>query len=184
MIISGSAPEFDAITGFSAPSSNAQISTLGNGRQFVEQNGLSTSGEFTAKWTAPANSTGNVTFYAAGIASNGNGNTAGDGATKTTLTLSETFNASNNAENKLAVSLKVYPNPVETVLNIETIGSSAGQHTLTVTNVAGQVMINKQVEIDFGMDFTQVDVSSLAQGVYNVTLSKDGKVTSTRVIKN
>ena len=172
------------ILGFSVPSANAQLTTLGNGRQYVEQNGLSSSNEFTAKWTAPTNSTGDVTFYAAGIASDNGGSTAGDGATKTSTTLTESFNASNKAEQQLAVSLKVYPNPVETVLNIETIGSTSGLHTLTVTNIAGQVMINQQIDIDFGMDFTQIDVSQLAQGVYNVTLSKDGKVASTKVIKN
>lgn len=172
------------ITGFSSPSSNAQLATLGTGRQYVEHSGLSTSGEFTAKWTAPANGTGDVTFYAAGIAADGTGSTANDGATKTTVTLSEGFNASNKAEQQLAVNLKVYPNPVETILNIETIGSTSGQHTLTVTNLAGQLMINQQVDIDFGMDFTQIDVSNLAKGVYNVTLAKDGKIASTKIIKN
>ena len=172
------------VTGFSDPGNNAQLTTLGSGRQYVEQMGLSSSGEFTTKWTAPANGTGSITFYAAGIASDGGGSTANDGATKTTLALIEAFNSANRAEQQLAVDLKVYPNPVETVLNIETIGSTSGQHTLTVTNIAGQVMVNQQIDIDFGMDFTQIDVSNLAQGVYNVTLSKDGKVASTQIVKN
>ena len=127
---------------------------------------------------------GDITFYAGGIAADGGGSTANDGATKTSFTLSENLQSSNRAEQQLAVSLKVYPNPVETVLNIETVGSTSGQHTLTVTNVAGQVMVNQQLDIDFGMDFTQIDVSNLSQGVYNVTLSKDGKVASTQIIKN
>ena len=172
------------IIGFSSPSSNAQLTTLGNGREYLEHSGMSNSGEFTAKWTAPANSTGDVTFYAGGVAVDGGGSTANDGATKTTLVLTESFNASNRAEQQLAVNLKVYPNPVETVLNIETIGSTSGEHTLTVTNIAGQVMINQQIDIDFGMDFTQIDVANLAKGVYNVTLSKDGKLASTKIIKN
>jgi hypothetical protein len=172
-----------AITGFSSPSSNAKLATLSNGRQFVEQNGLSASGVFTAKWTAPASSTGSVTFFAAGIAADGSGNTANDGATKTTLTLTEAFNASSKSEQQLAVSLKVYPNPVETILNIETIGSISGEHTLTITNLAGQVILNQQVDMDFGMDFTQVNVAHLAKGIYNLTLAKDGKVATTKMVK-
>lgn len=172
------------ITSFSSPSSNAQLASLGNGRQYVEQMGISSVGTFTTKWTAPISGTGDITFYAGGIAADGGGSTANDGATKTSFTLSENLQSSNRAEQQLAVSLKVYPNPVETVLNIETVGSTSGQHTLTVTNVAGQVMVNQQLDIDFGMDFTQIDVSNLAQGVYNVTLLKDGKVASTQIIKN
>lgn len=176
---------FDAssnvLTGLSAPSSNAQIASL-NGGDYLEQSGLSTAGEFMGKWTAPAAGTGDVTFFGAGIAANGNGMTGGDGATKSELMITEDLSISVLGAEKLATELKVFPNPVTDVLNLQTIGTTTGQHTLTITNITGQVVLNQQINL-FGNDRTQLDVSHLATGNYNLTLAQDGKVVSTKIVK-
>ena len=69
-------------------SSNTQISNL-QGRQYLEQQQLNSSGVFEVSWTAPSSGSGNVNFYSSGFAANGNGATSGDQATTATLTLSE-----------------------------------------------------------------------------------------------
>ncbi len=48
------------------------------GRNYLQHNSLSTTGSWTFTWTAPTSNLGDVTFYASGNASNGNGNTSGD----------------------------------------------------------------------------------------------------------
>lgn len=172
----------NVLAGLSAPSSNAQVGTL-NGGDYLEQSGLSTTdGVFSGKWTAPAAGTGDVTFFGAGIAANGNGMTGGDGSTKGELTITEDLTSSVLGAEKLATELRVFPNPVANVLNIETVGTTTGQHTLTITNMVGQVVLNQQINL-FGNDRTQFDVSHLATGNYNLTLAQDGKIVSAKIIK-
>jgi SprB repeat len=59
------------------------------GRTYLEQNGVLNNNTFTFQWTAPAQGTGNINFYAAGIACNSNGGSSGDRAGNTTLILPE-----------------------------------------------------------------------------------------------
>jgi hypothetical protein len=74
---------------WSTPSSNTKIATLNNGRSYVEQNGVGSLNTFTMKWTAPSSGTGNVTFYSAGNAVNGNGAISGDNGALNNLTINE-----------------------------------------------------------------------------------------------
>ncbi len=171
-----------AITGWTSPGSGSQITDL-SGRQFFEHSGISSTGEFTASWTAPAAGTGAVTFYTGANAVDGAGSTAGDGATKSSLALTEGFAANSSNLNKLGVNMKVYPNPVEDVLNLETIGNSNGEHTLTITNAAGQTVRQITTDIQLGMDLTTMNVADLATGLYRVTLAQDGKVATVSILK-
>jgi hypothetical protein len=170
------------IASFSAPSANSQLTTLASGRQFLEQSSTG-SDEFTAKWTAPAAGTGSVTFYAAGNAINGNGATSGDGASNTSFTLAEDLSSSNQSVNQLKVSMKAFPNPVQDILNIETIGSTDGEHSLMITNMVGQVVHQSVVNLDLGMDLTQVDVQQLPKGMYSVSLAQANKIATITIIK-
>lgn len=74
----------------SPSTANTQISTLFSTIQYLEHSSRSTTGIFTASWTAPATGTGNVTFYASGNAVNATGGTSGDvGAPSRSLMLTE-----------------------------------------------------------------------------------------------
>jgi hypothetical protein len=170
------------IASFSAPSANSQLTTLASGRQFLEQSSTG-SDEFAAKWTAPAAGTGSVTFYAAGNAINGNGATSGDGASNTSFTLAEDLSSSNLNVNQLKVAMKAFPNPVQDILNIETIGSTDGEHSLTITNMVGQVVHQSVINLDLGMDLTQVDVQQLPKGMYSVSLAQANKIATITIIK-
>jgi hypothetical protein len=170
------------IVGFSSPGANAQLATL-NGRQFLEQVNTSSSNEFTSQWTAPAAGTGSAIFYAAGNAVNGNGTTGGDGASNTSFTLAEDLSSSNLNVNQLKVAMKAFPNPVQDILNIETIGSTDGEHSLTITNMVGQVVHQSVVNLDLGMDLTQVDVQQLPKGMYSVSLAQANKIATITIIK-
>ncbi|MEZ4850847.1 MAG: choice-of-anchor V domain-containing protein [Bacteroidia bacterium] len=68
---------------------NTRISNIGS-RQYIEQNGLNSAGNFRVNWTAPATGSGNITFYYTGLAANGNGGSSGDqGTAKVTSIITE-----------------------------------------------------------------------------------------------
>jgi hypothetical protein len=60
-----------------------------NNRQYPEHTFPSQKDTFQLTWVAPAAGTGNVRFYSAGIAANGNGNDGGDGAASANIILTE-----------------------------------------------------------------------------------------------
>lgn len=64
---------------------------------------------WTVNWTAPAAGTGQVTFYAASLAANGNGNNSGDSVLVDSYTVQEQSTA--NLSEPVALSFKAYPNP-------------------------------------------------------------------------
>lgn len=68
----------------SVSSSNTQISDVG-GHQYIEHLAASTSGIFTADWTAPAAGFGSIAVYGRGLAVNGTGNTSGDQETSSVV---------------------------------------------------------------------------------------------------
>lgn len=72
---------------FSAPSANAQLENV-NGRHIFEHSQTSASNTFTATWLSPTNG-GDVTFYASGLAANGNGASGGDEVNSSVLVLPE-----------------------------------------------------------------------------------------------
>lgn len=64
------------------------IRTL-NGRSYPEHTFPSLKDTFRLEWVAPAVGFGDVRLFAAGVASNGNGSSSGDGAANASLTLQE-----------------------------------------------------------------------------------------------
>ena len=101
-----------AISSWNNPANNVKISAA-NGRRYAEHNGVSTTETFEVYWTAPDTGTGGVTFYTAGNAVNSNGTTMGDGAAKTTLTITEAGGSGNPTGIELISIAKptIYPNP-------------------------------------------------------------------------
>lgn len=73
---------------FSAPSANAQLWDGQDGRHIFEHNQSSSSNTFSATWLAPSGG-GDVTFYASGLAANGNFGTVGDEVSLAELVLPE-----------------------------------------------------------------------------------------------
>lgn len=72
--------------------------------------------------------------------------------------------------------VKVYPNPSKDVLNIE---SSIAIENVTIYNMLGQKVISGV----FNSDSIALDVTSITPGLYIVETTTNGKVSSTRLIK-
>jgi hypothetical protein len=72
---------------------------------------------FTFNWTAPLTNVGNITFYAAGNAANGNNTTSGDFIYTTSQVITPSTVGVSEL-NVFAGSVKVFPNPVAEQMNI------------------------------------------------------------------
>lgn len=74
---------------FSLPGPFTQLESVGD-RHFIEHSDPNPNNEFVGFWTSPAQGSGTVDIYAAGISGNGNGGSSGDGfAGAITLSLTE-----------------------------------------------------------------------------------------------
>ncbi|MFT7229803.1 MAG: hypothetical protein ACI9GO_000262 [Bacteroidia bacterium] len=129
--------------------------------------------EWILDWTAPEAGTGNITFYVAVLAANGNGNTNGDNIIIDTLVVSEgkVSSISDLVENEI----KIFPNPVITELRIESKFYINGG-LLEIFDAKGNVVIHTGI-VD------KLSVSALAAGTYYAKISQGDKVITKTFIK-
>jgi hypothetical protein len=144
-------------------------------------NGLTPSNNsksWTFDWTAPAATTGDVTFYAALNAANGDNGAGGDVIYLTNLTVTEDVSSGiNSAPAKDIVS--IFPNPANDFLNIRSNQNISGN--IKVLNIAAKVLISKMP--DGNSPLYKLDISDLASGVYFVQINTDDAQITRRFIK-
>lgn len=169
-----------AVNTWSVPAStnNVQLATLGNGRQYAEQNTTSTSNEFTIDWTAPAS--GDVTFYYIGNAINGNSMASGDNANPGSASFS-TITSTNELERKVA--LDIFPNPVQEVINIKTSSQVSDTYDLNLFDINGRQIFTEKINIPAGENLVPIDVPTLSSGIYNLILSDGKNLITKKVVK-
>lgn len=63
-------------------------------------------------------------------------------------------------------ALSVYPNPVSSLMKISLTAEKAELSSITITNIAGQVVYTSQVKIEKGSNMIPVNVSNFASGNY------------------
>jgi hypothetical protein len=71
----------------------------------------------------------------------------------------------------LAGSVKLYPNPVTTLLNIEVNTPKSTVARVRITDAAGRTVQVSDLQLSAGATTTQIDMHQLADGVYRVALS-------------
>ena len=76
--------------------------------------------------------------------------------------------------------LKVYPNPVGDILNINLTGMSETEGTLSILNFEGKTLVNKQVN---GVGILSLDISSLPTGIYLCRYSNASEIKTVKIIK-
>jgi len=132
-----------------------------------------TPNSWTMDWTAPESGTGAVTFYASVNASNNNGTTAGDMIYLTSVTIPESnIGIAENMESKVG---EVYPNPAT---DKATIGLPEGSLLRIFDQLGHEVM-----SLEAATSTMVVDVASLDQGIYYLTVSYDGQQCTRRLLK-
>jgi hypothetical protein len=119
------------------------------------------SGTFTFNWTAPATSQGDITFYAAGNAANGNRNSTGDNIYTSSLTVTPltTFFQDSKIDNEVVC----FTNQKTLYLFKQYM---LGKTTLTLYSPTGTLV--KQMELD--AEQTEIPCNELASGLYILKL--------------
>lgn len=124
-------------------------------------------------WTAPMESVGDITFYAAINAANGNGNTGGDQIHLSQFTASPSVGIKDNLASE---TVRFYPNPATDFIYVESNPETQENSFIDIFDLHGQVV--KRVEIT-GMKQT-VDIAGLNSGIYFV---RSGNYTERLVIR-
>ncbi|WMX12585.1 MULTISPECIES: choice-of-anchor V domain-containing protein [unclassified Aureispira] len=148
--------------------SNTQLSSISNGREFVEHQGRSGTGVFTATWEAPATGTGAVTVYGIGMAVNGSG-TAGDNTSPTEqVVLSESTVSPVNDLNREEASFDIFPIPNDGSFVFTNKGES-GPITIQVYNMEGRSVYSENVILNHGVSHS-IYCKNLVSGIYVVEM--------------
>jgi len=125
-------------------------------------------------WVAPTDGAGNVTFYTALNAADGNNSTSGDQIYTSKLAVNEASTGIAGLDLKSRV--EIYPNPANSVLNI-TLPDGA---EISVIDITGQEVIT----IEDASEQESIDVSSLSKGIYFVRVSSGKDAASVKMLKN
>ena len=71
-------------------------------------------------------------------------------------------------------AVRVYPNPVQDVLNLEINASMASEMNVSIYNIMGQKVMESNTNVTTGINGRQVNVSNLNAGIYFVTVKANG----------
>jgi len=128
---------------------------------------------WSVDWTAPADGVGDIIFYAAFNAANGNDENTGDRIYITSQQYPE-FHAG-IGDNKLKAKIKLYPNPASTFINVDLPDKSE----LKIINMIGQEVINRKNT----SASERINLSHLSSGVYFVQVSNNNNMATIRLLK-
>ena len=168
------------VNGFSTPTTNTRLVTLGNGRQYAEHAGRSSTNTFSTQWTAPSSGTGTVTFYGGGAAVNNNGGTGGDGGNTTILSLTENTSVG-IAEPTLRDELLVYPNPTRNVIKLENTAESVKNSVVEVYNMKGQLVVLENMTL-LQNNAELLNVTGLNNGFYILRVAEGNKTLEQKIM--
>lgn len=159
-----------------------QVETL-SGRDYLEHSTPSQNSSFETEWIAPAIGTGEVTFYSAGIASNNNGGTTGDGTASDDLTIDEApVNSTSNVNGDIA-SFDIFPNPVEDMLNLKINSRINGDFNIRVIDVMGRVASLSSISLQNGNQVKSIPAGNLTPGLYVVQLCGEDHLAAVQMLK-
>jgi chitodextrinase len=83
-----------------------------------------------------------------------------------------------------AFSLQLKPNPASSNVSVLYTSGSAGEATISLTDMSGHVVVHKKVKLEAGTNNLQMDVSALPGGIYIVKMMAGGKTTAARLVVN
>lgn len=155
---------------------NAEV-TAWIGDQRVTHKSTSTSAtngtrSWTVNWKAPAEGTGQVTFYAASLAANDNGNNSGDSVLIDNMEVQEMASTLNLVD-RSPVNIKAYPNPFTDHIRID--GVQLGTK-FSIHSIDGKQVLS-------GSYNGNIEVKDLAQGHYYLRIKTEGKTKDLVMIK-
>lgn len=111
-----------------------------------------------------------------GIGTNVANNTLQSVGCPTTVLANETVSIDKN-------TISVYPNPTNTIVNIDYTLENSSDVVLRVTNIQGQVITEIKTEKSSGLNTDTLDLSSQSSGMYFLTLTSGNNTFTTKVVK-
>ncbi len=128
------------------------------------------------KWTSPATDVGNVKFYAASVAANGNNtNDSGD---KVVTTSTSDFSVLGLSK-EVQLDFAMYPNPSTDYVTVQ-LPSGSLKADVSVFDLAGRLMKTSSIT----SSSNKIDVQDLSTGMYILKIESEGKVGSKQFLKN
>lgn len=167
-----------------APSGFRLISL--NNRRYVEQSTPSVDNNFVVPWTAPAAGLGPVRFYAAGLITNDNNGTGGDSPVHLTspVILNEAISSFISTIPELRGEVKIFPNPVSSVLQIQAKSLPVGKLNFQVLDIFGRIcweMENHTIDADLTLN---IPSSNWFPGVYHLKITDSKAIKIIAFVKN
>ncbi|MCF6171827.1 MAG: T9SS type A sorting domain-containing protein [Bacteroidales bacterium] len=158
---------------------NARTQKTGTGKSVTHtQDGTDPDGDeasWSMKWIAPEAGTGQVRFYAAFNAANGNGNNGGDVIYLSMLSVEEQL-VSSVVENSLANQVSIFPNPATDVVNL----SLPEGAELQLVDLLGKVLLGRKSVAAK----EKLNISRFEKGIYFVRVTHHGETYTVRLLKN
>ena len=134
-------------------------------------------------WLAPSQGAGNLTFYGAFLAANGNGMDSGDSLFLSTFSVNE--NTNGIAENPLDIfDVSIFPNPVSATLNISYSILEKKNVEIKLFDIFGNYCeeIGKEIQAPGKHQIQYKFGSNLAYGVYMIKFDDGSNVSIKKLI--
>lgn len=165
---------------------NEEVLELNNadGRQYIYHIDASDQNSWSFQWQAPETNRGEVTFYAAGNAANGDFSNDGDYIYTDSLAISaDEVTALTETAHDLPTPLQVYPTHVSNEITIDYTLDTPGHCRIELMNADGKpvaVVLDKNQHT--GSYIATYETESLSPGVYYVNYITDSNTASKRII--
>ena len=124
-------------------------------------------------WTAPAAGTGDVTFFGAFNAANGNGSTSGDVIYTSQLAVSE---ATVGIKDNNSVNISIFPNPTS---NFISFNSKNIIKSISIFDISGKEVVNFS---EINNNFKKVNLDILTEGNYVAKIIGDNYIKTEKII--
>ena len=86
------------------------------------------------------------------------------------------------AYHSTASEISMYPNPANGWLNVSFTANQSSKVQFNVLNVAGQVVMTKQLSANQGYNFNQIDLSTLNSGLIFVEVKMDNQIVRKQIV--
>ncbi|MFN0213089.1 MAG: T9SS type A sorting domain-containing protein [Saprospiraceae bacterium] len=170
----------NAMCGTFTAGTGVSIGTGSLGKKYPRQSSPKTlnngSTSWTFSWKAPAAAAGNkATFYFVSLCANANGETSGDNALQSSKTVVlQSTSSSNSLESETLI--KFFPTLVQqNTLYIELLEAQNGH--ITVFDLNGKIVLQQSL-----VATNELNVNTLAKGIYSARILVEGKISTKKFV--
>ncbi len=133
--------------------------------------------EWNCQWIAPEAGAGQVTFYAAINAANGNGTTSGDIIYLDNKAYNEKVEIVSISEARNKPNILVFPNPTSDFINIQI--NELTINTISLIDIQGKMQI---LNFPQNQESFQINLNSMAKGIYWLNIQTENSFFSEKLI--